>query len=136
MEKIIVSKLDSARLMNLLGQARRDKIGHVSYAEKLLNELNNAKLYAPQKMPSNVVTMHSKVRIFLPTANQHREITLVYPDEANLKENKISIFAPIATALLGYKKGDTVTWTVPGGSMDIVIEDILFQPESAEQYDL
>jgi regulator of nucleoside diphosphate kinase len=61
---------------------------------------------------------------------------LVYPEEANIQENKISIFAPIAMALLGYKKGDIVNWPTPGGKIKIKIEDILYQPEAAGDFHL
>ena len=136
MNEIIVNKLDSSRLMNRLKLARVNKSCQASDAEKLTQELNRAKLCDPKKIPGDVVTMNSIVRIYIPSMNSRKEIKLVYPEDANLKENKISIFAPIAIALLGYRKGDEVDWILPGGNKKILIEEILFQPEASGNYDL
>ncbi|SRR5574344_3093253 len=136
MNEIIVNKLDSSRLMNRLKLARVNKSCQATDAEKLTQELNRAKLCDPKKIPGDVVTMNSIVRIYIPSMNSRKEIKLVYPEDANLKENKISIFAPIAIALLGYRKGDEVDWILPGGNKKILIEEILFQPEASGNYDL
>ena len=96
MNEIIVNKLDSSRLMSRLKLARVNKSCQASDAEKLTQELNRAKLCDPKKIPGDVVTMNSIVRIYIPSMNSRKEIKLVYPEDANLKENKISIFAPIA----------------------------------------
>ena len=63
-------------------------------------------------------------------------VKIVYPQDANLKENKISIFSPIATALIGYKIGDEIEWIVPGGMTKIKIVDLIYQPEAAGDFDL
>ncbi len=55
---------------------------------------------------------------------------------SNLKENKISIFSPIATALIGYKIGDEIEWIVPGGMTKIKIVELIYQPEAAGDFDL
>ncbi len=57
------------------------------------------------------------------------------PDQANIRENKISIFSPIATALIGYRVSDEIEWVVPAGLTRIRIEEILYQPEAAGDYD-
>jgi regulator of nucleoside diphosphate kinase len=53
-----------------------------------------------------------------------------------VKNQKVSIFAPIATALLGYKKGDTVSWTINNVPVKVQIDDIVYQPESVGEYEL
>jgi len=47
------------------------------------------------------------------------------------KEAKISILAPIATALLGYREGDEIEWPTPGGRRRFKIVKVLYQPEAA-----
>lgn len=136
MNEIIVSKVDSGRLINTLKMARQKRTCHVNDAERLMKELERARIADPESIPGDVVTMNSQVRIYIPSMNSTREIKLVYPEDANLKENKISIFAPMATALLGYRKGDEVEWNMPAGNIKIVIEDILYQPEAAGDFDL
>jgi regulator of nucleoside diphosphate kinase len=57
--------------------------------------------------------------------------TLSYPVEADLDAGKLSVLAPIGTALLGYREGDVVEWPVPGGVRVLKIERLLHQPEAA-----
>jgi len=64
------------------------------------------------------------------------QLQIVYPDQANIKENKIPIFSPVATALIGYKKSDEIEWIVPSGLTKIRIDEIIYQPEAAGDYHL
>ena len=64
------------------------------------------------------------------------QFQIVYPEQANIKENKISIFSPIATALIGYKVNDEVEWIVPAGLTRIRIDEIIYQPEAAGDFNL
>ncbi|WP_228767808.1 GreA/GreB family elongation factor [Candidatus Velamenicoccus archaeovorus] len=61
---------------------------------------------------------------------------LVYPEDADIEQNKISILAPIGTAILGYKVGDVIEWKVPAGVRRLKIKKILYQPEAAKEYHL
>jgi len=61
---------------------------------------------------------------------------LAFPTEANFDDGKISILAPIGTALLGYKRGDVIKWQVPSGLRRLKVEEVLYQPESAGDYNL
>jgi len=61
---------------------------------------------------------------------------LVFPSEADFKLGKISILAPIGTALIGYRAGDTVEWKVPAGIRRLRIDEILYQPEAAGDHHL
>jgi regulator of nucleoside diphosphate kinase len=62
--------------------------------------------------------------------------TLVFPSKANIADNKLSIMAPLGMALLGYRKGDIVKWTVPSGVKKLRVDDIIYQPEAAGDYHL
>jgi len=62
--------------------------------------------------------------------------TLVFPSDASIAERKISILAPIGTALLGSRVGSTVDWPVPAGRRTMRIKDVLYQPEAAGDYHL
>ena len=61
---------------------------------------------------------------------------LVFPQDADLAQGKISVLAPIGTAMLGYRVGDVFSWQVPSGERRIKVEAILYQPEAAGDYDL
>ena len=103
---------------------------------KLNEEIERAKIVEPQKVPKDVITMHSRVKIHNMDINKSMEVQLVYPEEADMKAQKISVFAPIGTALLGFRKGDIIEWEVPKGKTMIKIEDILYQPEAAGDFNL
>jgi regulator of nucleoside diphosphate kinase len=135
MKKITLSRVDHARILKSIEKAKFSGTINPAEAEKLLNELGNARIVEPQEIPADVVTMNSEVKISF--ANTHKTVVfkIVYPDQANIKENKISIFSPIATALIGYRVSDEIEWVVPAGLTRIMIEEILYQPEAAGDYD-
>jgi len=84
-------------------------------SKELEKELKTAKIISSYNFPGNVVRINSKVKILELEGGKPLTIQLVKPSHANPKENKISIVAPLAAALIGYKKGDTVKWQVPSG---------------------
>lgn len=100
----------------------------------LVAELNRAVIVPPREIPPDIVTMRSRVRIKNYTTNEESVLTLVFPNEANLDDGKISVLAPVGTALLGYRVGDAVEWNVPAGQRKIEILEIMHQPEAAGEY--
>jgi len=136
MKKIILNRLDYARIKKSINVAREYKSIAEKEAEELLNELESAKIVDPEDVPSNVVPMNSIVKISFLNNDKQVQFQIVYPDEANLKTNKISIFSPIATALIGYQTGDEIEWIVPAGLTRIRIDEIIYQPEASGHYHL
>lgn len=138
MSAIIMSRLDYVRIKKWIGEAKMLKSVSAEEAGKLIEELEKAQIVDPDSIPSDVVTMNSIVKIsFLHGNNDKKlEFRIVYPDQANLKEHRISIFSPIATALIGYKAGQEIEWMVPAGMTKIRIDEILYQPEAAGDFDL
>jgi len=136
MNKIILSKLDFSRIHKCIHDARQMNTIGINEAENLLNELNSAKVVEPEEIPHDVVTMNSIVRVSFLNAKKTLQFQIVYPDQANMKENKISIFSPVATALIGYKISDEIEWIVPSGLTKLRIDEIIYQPEAAGDFDL
>ncbi|HET6528563.1 MAG TPA: nucleoside diphosphate kinase regulator [Balneolaceae bacterium] len=136
MTKIILSELDFARIQKSIKEAEQSKSISKSEAESLSKELSDAKIVAPKEIPNDVVTMNSKVTITFLKNKKQIELNIVYPSEADSSKNKISIFSPIAAALIGNKIGDTIDWIVPSGPTNIRIDEISYQPESAGDFDL
>jgi regulator of nucleoside diphosphate kinase len=62
--------------------------------------------------------------------------TLVFPDHADISAGKISVFAPIGTAMLGYRVGDVIEWAVPEGRRRLKVTEVLYQPEASGNYHL
>jgi regulator of nucleoside diphosphate kinase len=132
---IYITDYDLTRLKELLqvgiGLAERNVQLDRPSLESLHGELNRAHIVAPAMVPPDVVTMNSRVRITNVETNDGQIITVVFPSEANLEQGKVSILAPIGTAILGYRVGDTVEWRMPGGVKRIRIDEIFYQPEAA-----
>ena len=130
---ITINELDAERLDALLAQPA---FAGTVVAQALNEELDRAEILPPNAIPADVVTMNSEVKISFLNNNNTVKFKIVYPEEANIRENKISIFSPIATALLGYRTGMEVEWMVPAGLTKIHIDEILYQPEAAGNYNL
>lgn len=134
---IYVTEHDLMRLRKLLGDARRatdDRGGE--YLEKLQTELDRAKVVAPDEVPNTAVTMNSRVELVDLDTGKREAYTLVFPDAADASAGRISILAPIGTAMLGYQVGDVFEWDVPAGKRRLKVERILYQPEAAGNYEL
>ncbi|MBS1626498.1 MAG: nucleoside diphosphate kinase regulator [Bacteroidetes bacterium] len=136
MSKLIINSLDYDRIKKCISDAKQFKSINKAEAEKLMAELNSAKIVAPKAIPANVVTMNSIVKLIFLNNNKQIQFQIVYPEQADIKKNKISIFSPIATALIGYKVGDEIEWIVPAGLTKIKINEIIYQPEAAGDYNL
>ena len=134
---IYITKTDRERLGNLIELVRtQDDRANLSYVGKLEDELEYAEVVASEDIPPDVVTMRSKVRLKDLDTNEENVYSIVFPGEVDFDEEKISILAPLATALLGYKRGDTVEFEAPSRVRRLEILDILYQPESAGDYNL
>lgn len=136
MNKLIINRLDYARIKKSIHDAKQSGSINNSEAGKLLEELEAAEIVAPEAIPNNVVTMNSIVKVSFLHNDKQVQFQLVYPDQANLKEQKVSIFSPVATALIGYKVADEIEWIVPTGLTRIRIDEIIYQPEAAGDYEL
>lgn len=136
MTQIILSRLDFSRISKCINEARRLNTISVYEAEYLLNELNSAKVVNPYEIPHDVITMNSIVKVIFLNTNRTTQFQIAYPDQANIKENKISIFSPVATALIGNKVSDEIEWIVPSGLTKLRIDEIIYQPEAAGDFDL
>lgn len=133
---IYITKFDLERLEDLLAAAGEFSYRDRSDLEELEAELQEGNLVDSKDVPPNVVTMNSQVQIVDVDSKQSMVFTLVFPKEADIDAGKLSVLSPIGTAILGYSEGDVIHWHVPAGLRRIKIEKILYQPESAGDYQL
>lgn len=97
----------------------------------LSDELDRAIVVPPERMPCDVVTMHSRCIYVDENVGVQREIELVYPDEADPAEGKVSVLAPIGSALLGLAAGQSIDWKLPGGRLHrLRLVRVLHQPDA------
>jgi len=132
--QITITKNDKARLKKLIHHELSDGPQTEKSLRKLNSELDKAKVVDNKELPKNVITMNSRVLVRL--NGNEEEVTLVYPQDADLSENKISVLSPVGTAILGYSEGDTIEWEVPSGVTEIHILKVLYQPEATGDMEL
>lgn len=136
-EKTIhITELDRQRLIDLIMDAQSKGYHGSVYLEKLRGELDRAEIVLPQEIPADVITMNSKVALMDLDTQEEEVYTLVYPENADMAEGKVSVLAPIGTAMLGYRVGDVFEWEVPAGTRRLKVDRILYQPEAAGDYEL
>lgn len=99
-------------------------------------ELERAQVVAPNQVPADVVTMNSKARVKDLATGEEITYTLVFPEQADIDQDKISVLAPIGTAMLGQRVGDEFEWQVPAGPVRLRVEEVLYQPEAAGDFHL
>ena len=100
---------------------------------ELRAELDRAEVVEPQDVPPDVVTMNSKVRFALESGEEFC-LTLVYPQDMNGNADRISVLAPVGSALLGLSAGEHIEWTRPGGGMlKLRLVEVVYQPERAHE---
>jgi len=133
---IFITEQDRSRLWQLVTSAKYSEYRGSKYFEALVGELERAMVVEPKSVPPDVITMNSRVQLVDLESGDTMEYTLVFPQDADLAQGKISVLAPIGTAMLGYRVGDVFSWQVPSGERRIKVEAIPYQPEAAGDYDL
>ena len=128
---LIISHADRERLEALIDSARMDSRVREDYLAALEGELSRARVVPAGEVPADVVTMNSVVRLRDLDSGETEEYELVYPADADVARNRISVLAPVGTAILGYRLGDVIEWPVPAGLRRLRVEEVLYQPERA-----
>lgn len=134
---IDITALDKERLLKLVNQEREfGSSKNKEYLKELEQELERANVVISERIPSDAITMNSKVLLKDLETGEETVYILVYPEDADLLEDKISVLAPVGTAILGYREGDIIDWRIPDGVVKLQVEKILYQPEAAGDYHL
>lgn len=124
--KLILKKADYDLLVKFVFSSMSPMSADNKSAEQLYEELKNAEIYhAAGDIPNDVVRVNSVVDVFEETTGQGHKFRIVMPEEANLRKQKLSIFAPMGIALVGYRKGQKVHWQMPSGDRIFYIRDVI-----------
>lgn len=131
---IILTRLDVQRLEALIDSLDDSLPGVIA----LQDELDRAEtVVGHEEVPAGVVTMNSRVHCREEISGKDYHLTLVYPKDANADEGKISILAPVGSALLGLQTGQHINWPAPGGkTLKLKLLEVEYQPEAAGDYSL
>ena len=133
---IYITEYDMKRLSKLIEDSQDSDPQDKGYLAELQKELDDAEIVSSGDIPKEVITMNSQVCLIGQNTQKEEILTLVFPQGANISQGKISVLAPIGTALLGYRVGEVFRWKVPAGERKLKVKKILYQPEAAGDYHL
>ena len=125
---IYVTEMDKARLQSLIEFEEGEAI------VELEHEIERAIVVDPQHIARDVVTMNS--RVVLQLDDEQKEVALVYPEDADERSGKLSVLSDVGAAILGYQEGDAIDWMVTDRTRHILIEKVIYQPESSGDFHL
>jgi regulator of nucleoside diphosphate kinase len=132
---IYVTSQDKQRLEDLLMEVEVSDPRKHGDLKALTEELHRAIIVDPKDVPSDVITMNSRAEMRDLESGETVAFTLVFPAEANIDEEKISVLAPIGAGMLGYRVGDEFEWNVPDGLRRMKVMNVDYQPEAAGDFD-
>ncbi len=124
---IFITEADLVELRAMIDRARRN--GDNLYLAHLQAELKRARIVPGEDVPRDVVTMNSKVLLYDLDTRERELFTLVYPWDADADNYRISVLAPVGTAMIGCRVGDVIKWPIPAGTGRFRIEELIYQPE-------
>jgi len=130
-KNIVITEADYVRLQRLVESSRVFRQRDAKHLDDLEQELERAAIMKAGEVPSDVVTMNSRVKVKDLNSGRITTYQIVFPREADIARNRISVLAPIGTGLLGYSAGTTVEWQVPSGMRRFHILEVEYQPEAA-----
>lgn len=124
---IFITESDLMELRTMIDRADNNSEGF--YLTNLRTELQRARIVPAEDVPRDVVTMNSKVLLYDLDTKERELFTLVYPWHADPDNYRISVLAPVGTAMIGCRVGDVIKWPVPAGTGRFRIEELIYQPE-------
>lgn len=93
-------------------------------AALLLKEIKNATIIKKNELPLDVIRLNSKVIVKEESKNKLIELVLVVPEKADIHQKRVSVFAPIGVALIGFKQGEKVNCSTPSGNKSFTILEV------------
>jgi regulator of nucleoside diphosphate kinase len=121
---IMITDTDLQRLLPVIEQS------DTPASEALEMELHRAVVVPAQQIPADIVTMNSELVYEDVESKARRRVTLVYPKDADASRGRISVLAPIGSALLGLRIGQEIEWRTPSGTKRIRVVELYYQPEA------
>jgi regulator of nucleoside diphosphate kinase len=121
---IIITEFDRGKLSELITIAEKTPRHGFGDLHALQGELDRAKIVADEDVPAGVITLYCRAELLDLDTGEQMEFTLVLPAEADVDEGRISVLAPLGTAMLGYRVGDKFEWQVPHGLRRLQVTNV------------
>ncbi|HRY29120.1 MAG TPA: nucleoside diphosphate kinase regulator [Elusimicrobiota bacterium] len=133
---IYLTDFDAKRLNDLLLGGQGVNPMDEKHVRELKKEIDRGHIVPSKDIPRDVITMNTKAKVRDLVTGEEFVYTLVYPKDADIREGKISVLAPVGTALLGFRAGDEIEWMVQGVPRRLKVKEIVYQPEAAGNFHL
>jgi len=131
-ERLIISTVDGVRITDVLARSARSSSVHVRL--ELASKLRQAELCEPARIPPKVITMNSRALLLTDRWFVPRECHLVYPDDANCLEDRISVMSPLGMRLLGCHEGSRFDVWNGKRLLRVCIVGVTYQPEAEKHW--
>lgn len=135
-DNIKITDHDYVRLYNLLNRSKKSKNEELRNISVLENEIRRAERVDSKEISPDIVTMNSLIEVVDLDTSKSMTVKLVYPKDADYRQGKISILSLLGSALLGYKVGSRISFEVPRGKKEVIINNVIYQPESNGVYNI
>jgi len=134
-KEILITEANLKRLEGIIQYAPISNEHQKDNLERLSEDLERATVVDSKDIPPDVVTINSTLQIRDLDSGEEMMFTVVLPSNADVSQGRISLLAPVGSAVVGYRSGDVVEWCVPAGLKRLKIERVLYQPEAAGNFD-
>ena len=135
-EKNVITETDRNRLREMLRAMTTVGDPYRSYLHELHQELSEAEVVPAAEVDADVITMRSRIRTLDPDSGVRQALTLVYHGESGMIDDRLSVLTPLGVRVLGRRVGDVIEWAGRRGLRRLSIEEMLYQPEAAGDFDL
>jgi regulator of nucleoside diphosphate kinase len=135
-EKTVITGTDRMRLEDMMRALNTVGDPYRSHIRELASALREADFVAATEVARDVITMNSCVRTQDLDSGAAQTFTLVYHDESGMFDSRLSVLTPLGVRVLGSRVGDVVEWPVRRGVRRLKMDEILYQPEAAGDFDL
>lgn len=112
--ELLMSARDAEALATIVGNREIANGAEHAAAGALADIVLEARLVPDGELPANRVAMNSRVT-YREADGAHRTVHLVHPKDADPARLRISVLSPVGRALLGRRRGSTITAALPGG---------------------
>ncbi len=131
-KRIVLSKQDLMRLRALFGTYASLPVMDRENLLDLREEIERASIVDAEQLPADVVTLDSSVLVRDVETGLCSTYSVVLPSQADLSAGRVSVLAPLGTALLGFREGDEVEWHMPRGLRRLKIETVMQAQKSPD----
>ena len=129
MNEIVLTRYDYSKLYTMIMNLLESNDSSISALNLLNVKIKQAKIAEYQKIESDYCTMNTIVDVLFPDTGKVRSFCLVYPQDVSLRDINLSVLSPLGCALLGTRKGQTVSVHAPEGYLKVIIQDLRHQSD-------